>query len=97
MPLLNLTDAALRNLKPKKRLNFFDTATPGFAVRATPTGRRTFVIVYGPEKARKWETIGTYPQVTLSKAREEARTRLSLIQLGYRTEKRKRSVKSACR
>jgi hypothetical protein len=87
MPRLNLTDAALRSLKPATRQTFFDTSTPGFAVRATPTGSRTFVIVYGPEKARKWEKIGNYPRVTLSQAREEARARLSLIQLGYRTEK----------
>jgi len=87
MPQLNLTDAALRSLRPDKRQTFFDTATPGFAVRATPTGSRTFVIVYGPEKSRKWEKIGTYPRLSLSKAREEARNRLSLIQLGYRREK----------
>jgi integrase len=87
MPLLNLTDAALRSLRPDTRQTFFDTATPGFAVRATPRGSRTFVIVYGPEKARKWEKIGTYPLLTLSRAREEARNRLSLIQLGLRTDK----------
>jgi hypothetical protein len=53
MPRLSLTDARLRALKPVTRQTFFDAATPGFAVRVTPKGARTFVIVHGPEKARK--------------------------------------------
>src|SRR4051812_7910774 len=87
MPRLSLTDATLRALKPATRLTYFDTSTPGFAVRVTPKGARTFVIVYGPEKARKWEKIGTYPLISLAKAREEARNRLSQIQLGIKPEK----------
>jgi len=84
MPRLTLTDATLRSLKPATRQTFFDAATPGFAVRVSPRGARTFVIVYGPEKARRWEKIGAYPLVSLARAREKARTRLSMIQLGIK-------------
>jgi integrase len=88
MPLLNLTDAALRNLKTQKRQTFFDTSTPGFGVRCTPAGVKTFVIIYGPEKARKWEVIGRYDprHLTLAKARKEGGDRLAAIRLGIKTD-----------
>src|SRR5580700_1868750 len=86
MPRVALTDLTLKNLKPEKRATYFDMSTPGFAVRATPSGAKTFVIVHGPERARKWEKIGTYPTLSLAKAREAARNRLSAIQLGIKPE-----------
>src|ERR1700719_2407483 len=84
MSRLILKDMALKTLKPAKRETYFDASTPGFAVRITPAGTKTFVIVHGPERARKWEKIGTYPLQSLSRAREEARNRLSAIQLGIK-------------
>jgi integrase len=86
MPRIALTELALRHLKPEGRTTYFDATTPGFALRATPGGARTFVIVHGPERARRWETIGHYPRVSLKEAREQARVRLAEIELGIKPE-----------
>ena len=54
----------------------------------TGNGVKTFVIVHGKERDRKWETIGRYdpPHLTLSKARKVAGDRLAEIRLGIRQD-----------
>ncbi len=88
MPRVALTDMTLKHLKPEKRETYFDIALAGFAVRCTPNGVKTFVIVHGKERDRKWETIGRYdpPHLTLSKARKVAGDRLAEIRLGIRPD-----------
>src|SRR5712691_36484 len=86
MPIITLTDAAIRNLKSVSRATYFDAALRGFGLRVTPSGAKTFVIVYGTERARRWEVVGPYPLLSLSKAKKEAGDRLAAIRLGIRPE-----------
>lgn len=84
MPVVTLTDLSIKNLKTDSRATYFDASLKGFAVRVTASGVKTFVIVHGTERDRKWETIGRYDprHLTLAKARKVAGDRLAAIRLG---------------
>jgi integrase len=66
-----LTDTLLRNLDGGLT---WDTEVPGFAVRVSPLGKKTFVLVsrYGTNNPTR-RALGTYPDMSLSEARERAR------------------------
>ena len=83
---INLTDLAVKNLPPPERgqVTYLDKNIPGFGVRVSRGGAKTFVLVSGPH--RKRTTLGRYPIVTLSKARERARDILAEKQLGIHHE-----------
>ncbi len=71
-----LTDMAIRKLAPpaKGQLKVWDTKTPGFGIIV---GKRTktFTVVYGED--RRNQSIGRYPDISLSDARNEAKRLLS--------------------
>jgi len=71
----NLTDAAIRSFEPgAKQYAKGDGACPGLCLRVTPKGAKTFAFAYRHKATGKvvWLTIGRYPEVTLTKARERA-------------------------
>jgi Arm DNA-binding domain/Phage integrase central domain len=87
MPKKKLTDRTVKALKAApagKRLLVHDTEVSGFAVRVTDQGVRTFVLLarYPGAKWAAPRAIGTYPETTLEKARETARTWRQLIREG---------------
>src|SRR3954447_23391041 len=57
-----------------------DDSLPGFAVRVSQGGTKTFLAIVGKE--RRFLTIGRYGIVTLSQARERAKNLLAEHQLG---------------
>src|SRR5439155_8941838 len=64
-------------LKPSnKRVNYFDKDLPGFHVRVTPNGVKTFSVMYRHGGRLRRMTIGTYPPLTLADARDAAREAL---------------------
>lgn len=70
----NLTDPYIRNLKlPKKRIEIYDSLITGLAVRVTPTGHKSFVYRYRIKDKVKRYTIGSFPKMGLSTARDEAK------------------------
>jgi integrase len=80
-----LTDRTLKALKPTgKRYDVMDADVPGFGVRVTERGQRTFILVArypgSPNPTRR--AIGEYPAVRLEKAREKARSWRDLIRQG---------------
>lgn len=79
MSKINLTDISVSKLPlPEKgQKTYFDASTPGFGVRVSQGGTKTFVAVLG--KNRTYRAIGRYPAVTLKTARAEAK-RLLLAQ-----------------
>jgi integrase len=82
-----LTDANVHSLKAKaKRYLVYDTAAPGFGVRVSPRGRKTFVLVArfdGKHPARR--SLGVFGKISLEDAREKARDHLKLLSRGQRT------------
>jgi len=84
---VKLTDRFCSNIKSASRMDYFDEATTGLALRVTETGSKawTFNYTLGTKRARL--TLGTYPVLSLSAARTKAieadpRLRPAMIQ-GY--------------
>jgi integrase len=73
MPTKNLNYRTVLNLKPKStRVDYFDESLPGFGLRVTSSGIKTWFYVYRIDnRLRRW-TIGTYPKFSLAEAREKA-------------------------
>ena len=70
-----LTDTAIRSYKPRAtQYSIGDAACPGLCIRITPKGVKTFAFAYRNKITGKveWLTIGRYPDVPLTKAREAA-------------------------
>jgi hypothetical protein len=71
-----LTDRQLKALKSKRqRYDLMDTDVPGFGVRVSEKGQRTFILIArypgSPNPTRR--AIGGYPALGLEKARESIR------------------------
>ena len=68
-----LTDTGIRSYQPRAaQYSIGDAACPGLCIRITPKGIKTFAFAYrdkGTGKV-KWLTVGRYPDVPLTKARE---------------------------
>jgi integrase len=80
----NLTAKLIQNLQPSadRRYEFRDRLLPGFGVRVSVGGKKTWFAVGRVRGRQVRHTIGTYPTVTLGEAREAARLILKDIQLG---------------
>ncbi len=78
-----LTDKKISTLKAtQRRQEFWDTALPGFGVRVTKTGQKTFFVMCREGGKQKRISLGRYPLVSLAEARESARAKLRLSSLG---------------
>jgi integrase len=85
MPKRNLTDRYLNSLaddpaEKGKTKDIMDTVVPGFGVRVSETGRRTFVLIarFPGNKSSARRALGEYGELTLEKARRKARHWLEL-------------------
>jgi hypothetical protein len=89
-----LTDRTLKALKPAEagtRYIVWDVAVPGFGVRVTDKGRRTFIVMRRRPGDRNpvRHAIGETASVSLKKARELARSALDDLASGtHPTDKR---------
>jgi hypothetical protein len=80
-----LTDRRLRALRGgDDYCDVWDAAVPGFGVRVSPYGRKTFVLMtrFGGRKNPTRRAIGTYGIITLADARGRAREWLGLVSEG---------------
>ena len=87
MPKKTLADRTLKALRPAavgQRYEIMDTVVPGFGVRVTDKGKRSFILIArypgSPNPTRR--TIAEYGEKTLEAARREARDWLELIRQG---------------
>jgi integrase len=78
MPHVSLTQLGAERLRPAKtEVLYWDRTMPGFGLRVSPKGRKTFIVQYrvrldGKLKERQ-ETIGTLAYLTVAQARDRAR------------------------
>jgi integrase len=80
-----LTDRALKALKPKRqRYDLMDTDVPGFGVRVSEKGQRTFILIarYPGSSNPTRRAVGEYPAISLEKARRRARDWRDLVEKG---------------
>jgi Arm domain-containing DNA-binding protein len=63
-------------------VDYTDQPLTGFVLRVSPTGHRSYSVIYGtgPEKTRF--TIGSIQRITLAQARDKAREILTHAELG---------------
>ena len=96
MARINLTARTLASLKPKKdRVDYFDTNLPGFCVRVTPRGVKSFSVMFRHAGRLRRHTIGTFPRLTLAKARQEAKEALRDAELGQDPAAKKKAQRQA--
>lgn len=79
---MKLTDITIKALKapPKGSKIYFDDTLPGFGVRVSRGGTKSFVLTHGPRRER--ETFGRVNIISLQEARQEAKRRLAQYTLG---------------
>ena len=77
MPRLELTDRFVAGAKADKetsQTDYFDSRTPGLALRISGAGRKSWSFVFtAPNGKRARMSLGHYPTMSLSRARTEAR------------------------
>jgi integrase len=96
----NLNDRILKSLKPTatgSTLDVWDASFPGFGVRVSDTGRRTFILAarYPGSKNPTRRKLGIYDAMSLTDAREKARTWLQLIARGIDPETAEEGTRQA--
>lgn len=79
---MRLTEIVIKNFRPPTsgQVTYTDDSLPGFGVRVSCGGVKTFVLVYG--RNRKRVTVGRYPIIGLSDARAKAKEMLAERMLG---------------
>jgi integrase len=79
---MRLTDITIKSLQPppKGARIYTDDIVPGFGVRVSEGGTKSFVLTHGPQHQR--ETIGRVGIVGLQEARNDAKRRLAEYTLG---------------
>jgi hypothetical protein len=87
----NITDRTLKSLKPTPagtHADIWDLGFPGFGVRVSDTGRRTFILAarYPGSNNPTRRALGVYDKMSLEEAREKARAWLKLIAGGIDPE-----------
>jgi len=77
-----LTQFSIENAKTKKvQEDFYDTgfSDGSFALRVTSGGRKSFILFYRHKGQKRRMTLGTYPSISLAKARKKARDALNQV------------------
>ncbi|MCB0625556.1 MAG: DUF4102 domain-containing protein, partial [Saprospiraceae bacterium] len=69
---IRFLDTVIRNLKPSNsRDTYWCDGCPGFGLRVTPAGGKSFVYKYKRGRQDRWITIGKYPEWSIRRARRE--------------------------
>ena len=95
MPTRKLTDLFVERAKPpaRGRVEYFDAAFPGLALRITENGGKSWCAFYRFKGRLRRFTIGRYPAIKPAQARREAAAALEQVRVGVDPAEEKR----ACR
>src|SRR4029453_10565788 len=79
-----LTDLTVRRLTAEghDRIEVWDGSVPGFGVRVSKTGTKTFILLYRHRGRPRRLSLGRWPIVSLSTARKKARAALQTLDAG---------------
>lgn len=81
---VRLTDRNVASLPVlgNRRTDYTDESLPGFVLRISPSGHRSYSVVYGSGAEKTRFTIGWTERITLGEARKKAREILAHAELG---------------
>lgn len=84
MPTITLTDAIVATADPPEsgRLELWDTELPGFGLRVSPAGRRSWQVMYRVDGRKRRLSLGVFPALPLKLARDTARATLKEVAKG---------------
>jgi integrase len=84
VPRMKLTDRGVVALRPSpgKQVDYFDDRMPGFGLRVSSTGHRSWIVLYRTGRRLRRLTLGTYPVLSLADARAKAKLVLSDVVQG---------------
>ncbi|WP_018989147.1 tyrosine-type recombinase/integrase [Aromatoleum toluclasticum] len=77
-----------------KRLTIYDTEVPKLALRMTHAGARTFYVVKRAGQSVAWVKLGTFPDMTVERARAEAQKVLGEFASGANPAEARRAFKA---
>jgi integrase len=102
MPRKKLTAASVEALAAPAngQVDYFDQVLPGFVLRASAKGRKSWVVFYrvqaGPDKGKlRRHTLGAYPMLSLAEARDKARHEMQAVANGGDPAREKREQRKA--
>jgi integrase len=84
MPTLKLTALTVANAKPAAhgRAEYWDATLPGFGLRVTEKGAKSWTVMYRVNGKQRRATLGAFPALSLSDARDRARELLRAAEKG---------------
>jgi integrase len=84
MPTLKLTALTVANAKPAAhgRAEYCDATLPGFGLRVTEKGAKSWTLMHRVNGKQRRATLGAFPAVSLSDARDRARELLRAAEKG---------------
>ena len=93
MPTRKLTDLFVERAKPPAhgRIEYFDAAFPGLALRITEKGAKSWCAFYRFHGRLRRFTLGGYPAMKPAQARREASAALDKVRQGVDPAEEKRS------
>jgi len=93
MPTRKLTDLFVERAKPPRhgRIEYFDAAFPGLALRITENGGKSWCAFYRFCGRLRRLTIGHYPAIKPAQARKEAAAALERVREGFDPAEEKRA------
>ena len=97
MPTVKLTDRLLKNLKTEQPVEeWWDKSFPGsLGVRVMKSGRKTFCFMYRTGGRRRKMKMGTYPALSLAKARQQAFALLGAVERGEDPAEKRKQERNA--
>ena len=91
-----LTDRLIRSLTTERpQEDFWDETLPGFGVRVTKYGKKSFAVMYRIHGRKIRMTLGSYPALSLAAARVTAKEALSEAAKGKDLHARKLARRKA--
>ncbi|MEE8225396.1 MAG: integrase arm-type DNA-binding domain-containing protein, partial [Kiloniellales bacterium] len=84
MPSMKMTARSVGALKPpaEGQIDYFDKSLPGFGMRLSYGGTKTWILLYRYNGVKRRMKIGRYPALPLASAREKAQAALREAELG---------------
>jgi hypothetical protein len=97
MPRIKLTDRSAKAIKAAEGspVDYFDERLPGFALRVTRSGHKSWVVMYRHGRRLRRMTLGSYEHLGLADARDKARKALAAAAQGRDPAEEKHAEREA--